>query len=208
MITTVMAAVLAAGILSAPPGAFAAQDKPGKPLVKARPKAKYYFNISEINIGKFGDSKTVDEARELLKTELESRPEFTSDLGGASDTEAIIGEIKRRGLRGFRVSLRLDKLSKELKEPKPGGRLKQLAVELKLSVFGTTLPGEKLAFSGEGNAIVEAEIVEKRLEEEAVPLVHDVMAQAIKQAVDQAVMKLSMPVSAPMNETKRKRKAK
>jgi hypothetical protein len=197
--------VIAAALLVPAAQAVAQTDEPKKPA-RAKTKPKYYFNIKEINVGKNGDAKLVETARELLTKELESRPEFTSDLGGAADDAAVIAELKQRGLRGFKVSLRVDKLTKELKEPKPGGRLKQLAVDLKLSVFGTTFPGEKLAFSGEGSAIVEAEIVERRLEEETPPLVQDVMAQALKQAVDQAVMKLSLPQAAPMNETKRKRK--
>jgi hypothetical protein len=199
--------VIAAALLVPAAWAVAQTDEPAtkaKPVRKTKPK--YYFNIKEVNVGKNGDAKLVEMAREMLTNELESRPEFTSDLGGPGDDAGIIAELKQRGLRGFKVSLRVDKLTKELKEPKPGGRLKQLSVDLKLSVFGTTFPGEKLAFSGEGSATVEAEIVERRLEEETPPLVQDVMAQALKQAVDQAVMKLSLPQAAPMNESKRKRR--
>ena len=145
-------------------------------------------------------------ARDLFEKELSSRPEFTSELGGATEPAAELAELKQRGLKGFRMSLRLDRLSKDLKEPKPGGRLKQLAVDVKLSVFGTTFPGEKLAFSGEGEAVVEAEVVEARAEQEGVALVKEVLPQALKQAVDQMMAKLSLPKSAPLNESKRKRK--
>jgi hypothetical protein len=191
--------VLGAG-LAVLAGRAQAAGRPGK-------NPKYYFKILEINVGNFKDPGLADSARDLLEKELGSRPEFTSDLGAASDDAAIIAELKRRRLRGFRVSLRLDELSKDLKPPRPGGRLKQLAVATKLSVFGTTLPGEKLAFGGDGEALVEAEVVERRLEAETPPLVRDVLAQALKQAVDQAVTKLSMPPpAAPLNEAKRKRR--
>ena len=169
-------------------------------------RPKYYFTITEVNAGKNGDKETEKVARELFEKELLSRPEFTADLGGATDPAAELEELKKRGLKGFRMSLRLDKLSKDLKEARPGGRLKQLAVDVKLSVFGTTFPGEKLAFSGEGEAVVEAEVVEARIEQEGMNLVKEVMPQALKQAVDQMMAKLSLPKSAPMNESKRKRK--
>jgi hypothetical protein len=169
-------------------------------------KPKYYFTIVDVKVGNNGDKDTARLARDLFEKELLSRPEFTSDLGGASEPAAELAELKKRGLKGFRMSLQLDRLSKALKDPRPGGRLKQLAVEAKLSVFGTTFPGEKLAFSGEGEAVVEAEVVEARAEQEGAELVKVVMPQALKQAVDQMMAKLSLPKSVPMNESKRKRK--
>jgi len=196
-------------------GAALAQEpafpaRPQRPQGRALPpeqvkRPKYYFKIVEVNVGKHGDD-LAKAAREFFEKELQSRPEFTSDLGGAADGAGELEELKRRGLKGFRMSLRLDRLGKDFREPKPGGRLKQLAVDVKLSVFGTTMPGEKLAFSGEGEALVEAEVQEARAEQEGLVLVKEVMPQAIKQAVDQAVAKLSLPKSAPMNESKRKRK--
>jgi hypothetical protein len=162
---------------------------------------KYYFKIVEVNVEKGGDPAVGAVAREILEKELGGRPEFTSDIGAASEAAAI-EELKKRGLRGFHVSLRLDRLSKEPKPPRPGGRLKQMGVGAKLSVFGTTMPGEKLAFSGDGEAGVEAEVTEQRQDEDTAGMVKDVMTQAVKQAVDQAVMKLSLPKSAPMNERK------
>jgi hypothetical protein len=190
----------ASALLAATPGLAMARHP------AAKPKPKYYFNILEVNVGNHGDSSLATMARELLEKELVSRPEFTQDLGGATGDEAELEELQKRGLLGFRVSLRLDQLDKNLVAPRPGGRLKQLAVAVKLSVFGTTFPGEKLAFGGDGEALLEAEVVESRLEKEEVPLVRDAMTQALKQAVDQTVAKLSLPHAAPLNESKRKKK--
>lgn len=178
------------------------------PAAAADKNAKYYFKIHEINLGKNGGEETAAVARELLEKELASRSEFTSDVGPAREDQEIFAELKRRQLKGFKVSLRLDRLTREPRPPKPGGRLKQLGVDIKLSVFGTTFPGEKLSFSGDGEAAIEAEVVERRMDEEAAAMVKDVMAQALRQAVDQAVMKLSLPKSQPMNESKRKKRKK
>jgi hypothetical protein len=180
----------------------------GRPAAAQRKDAKYYFKIVEVNIDKGGDPSIADAAREILEKDLVGRPEFTADIGAATTEAAVVAELKKRGLRGFHVSLRLDKLTKDAKPPKPGGRLKQMAVDAKLSVFGTTMPGDKLSFSGDGEAALEAEVVEQRLDQDTVSMVKDVMTQAVKQAVDQAVMKLSLPQSAPMNESKRGSKKK
>jgi hypothetical protein len=167
--------------------------------------AKYYFKVVDIKSTAALDQATKAAAREVLEKDLAGRPEFTADIGAAGDAN-VVDELKRRRLQGFNVTLRIDELKKESKPPKPGGRLKQLAVSVKLSVFGTTLPGAKLAFGGDGEAAIESEVVESRLESEAAGLVKDVMVQAVRQAVDQAVAKLSLPKSQPFNESKRKRK--
>jgi hypothetical protein len=198
--------LLVASLASAGPADEApAPRKPRHAPAEVAKAPKYYFRVVEVNVGKDGDPEIAKIAREDLEKDLSSRAEFTNDIGGAEGA-ALLDELKKRGLRAFKVSLRLDQLAKDLKAPKPGGRLKQLSIDVKLSVFGTTFPGEKLAFSGEGEAVVEAEIVEQRLDQESLSLVKEVMPQALKQAVDQAVAKLSLPKSAPMNESKRRRK--
>lgn len=188
------------------PGSAAAGRTSGEKVGRAV-KPKYYFKIVDVSVGNEGTPEIAAVAREAFEKELQSRAEFTSDLGGATETPAILAELKRRGLKGFQMSLRLDRLTKDVKDLRPGGRLKQMAVEVKLSVFGTTLPGEKLAFSGEGEAVIEAEVVEARLEQEGLSLVKDVMPRALHQAIDQAIAKLSLPRAAPLNESRRKRKS-
>ena len=79
---------------------------------------------------------------------------------------------------------------------------------MKLSVFGTTIPEEKLAFSGEGESAVEAEVTEKTAAAESESLAKDAIKDAIKQAVDQAVLKLSIGKAGPMNEGAKRRKKK
>jgi hypothetical protein len=199
-------ALLSASAAAAPPDATARarrKDERTSAVVTAKPK--YYFKIVEVNVGK-NDPEVGKLARDLLEKDLASRPEFTSELGGATEPAAVSEELRKRGLKGFQISLRLDRLSKELKDPRPGARLKQLEVDVKLSVFGTTFPGEKLAFSGEGEAVGQTEINEQRQEQEAMTLIKEGMPGALKQAVDQMVAKLAIPKSAPMNESKRKRK--
>jgi hypothetical protein len=171
---------------------------------------KYYFRLGEVKAGPDVDAALKSYAAEAVKAELASRPEWASDVGnfGPSDTEALVAELKKRNLRGFSVVVRFEQVKKELKEPSPGSRRKRLALDVKLSVFGTTIPEEKLSFSGDGESGVESEVADKGADAEAQALAKDAIKDAIKQAVDQAVMKLSLGKSAPMNESKHAKKKK
>jgi hypothetical protein len=167
---------------------------------------KYYFRVGEVKAGADVSPALKAFAADAVKADLAARPEWASDVG-ATETEALVAELKKRDLRGFSVVVRFEHLTKELKEPSPGARRKRAAVNVKLSVFGTTIPEEKLSFSGDGEAGTEAEVPDKGADAEIESLEKDVIKDAIKQAVDQAVLKLSLAkASAPMNESKRKKK--
>jgi hypothetical protein len=170
-------------------------------------KPRYYFQVRDVNASAPADAPTLAVAREVLHQELARRPEFTSDVGAVGDQAALVGELKRRKLQGFNVTMKLEGLKSEPKPPRPGGRLKQLAVGVKLSVFGETIPEAKLAFGGDGEATVQAEVVERRLAEEQTALTRDALVQAVKLAVDQAVRKLALPRVKPLDETRRRRRA-
>ena len=174
---------------------------------------KYYFQIQEVKAGPELDAALKEYAADAVKAELAGRPEWASDVGGAArasrpgeDRSALVAELKKRNLRGFDVTVRIENFKQELKDPKPGGRLKQLAVNTRLSVFGATIPEAKVAFSGSGESGVEAEVSEHRMKADTAAAGKDVLKDAIKQAVDQAVLKLSLGKSEPMNEKKKRKK--
>ena len=196
-----LAAFAVTGLFTGVPGSAGAAPA-AKPATK---KPKYYFNIVEVKSAT-ADDVTKATARKLLEAELSSRPEFTPELPGANDPDSVAAELRARKLQGFQVTLDIQSLKEETKPPRAGGRLPQLSVGVRVSVFGTTIPEAKLAFGGDGEATIEAEFVERRKDEESAGLTKDVLTQAIKQAVDQAVAKLSLPKSKPFNESKKKRK--
>jgi hypothetical protein len=169
---------------------------------------KYYFRVGEVKAGPDVDPALKEYAAEAVKADLAARPEWASDVG-ATEPDALMAELKKRNLRGFSVVVRFERLTKELKEPSAGAHRKRAAVNVKLSVFGTTIPEEKLSFSGDGEAGTEAEVPDKAVEAETQSMAKDVIKDAIKQAVDQAVLKLSLAkASTPMNESKRKKPKK
>jgi hypothetical protein len=172
---------------------------------------KYYFQLQPVKAGPEVDAAIKAFAGEALKAELASRPEWASDVGAAGqqapgqDRSGLVDELKKRKLRGFDVTARIENLKQQVKDPKPGARNKQLAVEVQLTVFGTTIPDAKLAFSGDGQSASEAEVSERRLAADTAQTTKDVIKDAIKQAVDQAVLKLSIGKAAPMNERHKKK---
>jgi hypothetical protein len=165
---------------------------------RARKNLKYHFKIVEVTGAVAPDVRTM--GRKLLEEELRGRDEFTADAAAPG--------AGGKALRSFDVSLKFESLSQDLKDPRPGSRLKQLAVGVKLSIFGAQSVDKKMAFSGNGESLQIGEIAEREREKEAQSLTRDVSADAIKQAVDQAVIKLSLPASEPVNEARGKGKKK
>ncbi|HEY8924098.1 MAG TPA: hypothetical protein VIU64_06930 [Polyangia bacterium] len=167
---------------------------------------KYYFQLHKVEAAVPVNPDIKEITAAALKAELASRPEWQSDLGVGDDRDALVAELKKRRLSGFDLVVKIVELKKEVKPPAPGSRNHQLAVSVRLAVLGTAIPGEKIAFSGEGDAAAEAAVPERRLEDEATLMFKDAIKSAVAQAIDQAVLKLSLPQSAPLNESKRKRK--
>jgi hypothetical protein len=180
------------------------------PASAAEPK--YYFQTQDVKAGPEVDAALKAYAAEALKADLAARPEWASDLGPGvaakpgADRTALVAELKKRNLRGFDVTVRIETFKKEMKDPKPGGRLKRLAMEMKVSVVGTTIPEAKLAFNGTGEAGIESEVAEARLAADTLNVGKEVIKDSIKQAVDQAVLKLSLPKAGPVNESRKKKK--
>jgi hypothetical protein len=146
-------------------------------------------------------------AKELLEKEVASRPEFTMDLGADSE-DAQIAELRKQGMLGFQVSMRIVSLKKEVKPPVPGNRDQQLSIDVKLAVFGHTIPGNKLLFTGDGDASLTGEFSERLKDKEDERFTRTALASAIKQAVSTAVVKLTTPNLEDKGRKKKHAKAK
>ncbi len=149
---------------------------------------KYYFRVSNI---KAQDNKIIPLAKELLEKEVSTRPEFTMDLGDAKSEEAQIAELQKQGMKGFQVSMQIVSLKKDIKPPAPGKRDQQMSIDVKLGIFGHTIPGNKLLFTGDGDASLTAEFSERLKDKEEERFMRTALASAIKQAVSTAVAKLT-----------------
>jgi hypothetical protein len=167
-------------------------------------KPKYYFKITNITAD---DKSLIPTARELLEKEILTRAEFTNDLGGAEDEAAAQAEMKKRGLRGYQVNLRIMGFKQDEKPPVPGRRDPQMAIQVKLGVYGSTYPGGKIAFTGDGEAAVTGEDAERRKEKDVADLTKMAMSGALKQAVSTAVTKMTTE-TLPDSPRRKKHKKK
>jgi hypothetical protein len=184
----------AAATISAAPIAHAAEPK-------------YFFQIKEVTAGPDVDAAVKTQAADALKAELASRPEWASDVQ-ASDPAALAAELTKRNLRGFEVKVRIESFKQEMKDPRPGGRMKQLAVNVKLVIIGATIPDAKMAFEGTGESGVEAEVAEKRVAVDSERARKAAIQSAVKQAVEEAVAKLgAKPTPAPTGKKPAKKKS-
>jgi hypothetical protein len=172
--------------------------------VAADKKPKYYFKISNIICQ---DPSIIPMAKELLEKEVASRPEFTMDLGADSE-DGQIAELPKQGMQGFQVSMRIASLKKDIRPPAPGMRDPQMAIDVKLAVFGHTIPGNKLLFSGDGDAALAGEFSERLKDKEEARFTRTALESAIKQAVSTAVAKLTTTTLPDRGPAKKKAKAK
>jgi hypothetical protein len=167
---------------------------------------KYYFQLRGVEATVPMDGGLRAFVANALREELASRSEWASDVGATKDQGALTAELERRKLSGFDLVVKVTGLKKDAQPPKAGGHLQHLVVWVRLAVLGTTLPGDKIAFGGDGEATYETEVAVSRVDREGEALLRDAIRDALKQAADEAVIKLALPKSEPINESKRKRK--
>jgi hypothetical protein len=165
-------------------------------------KPKYYFKISNIQSE---DKRIIPLAAELLKAEVETHPEFTTEIGTAESEDAQIAEIRRQGMLGYQVSMRIDTFKKEIKPPAPGRRDRQMAITVKLQIFGHTIPGQKMLFTGDGDASLVGDFSERLRDQEEQRFSKTALASAIKQAVSTAAAKVTNATLAPAGPSKGKK---
>lgn len=189
--------VLAIATLVAASGAAASTAR------AAETKPKYYFKISNIICQ---DISVIPLAKELLEKEVAARPEFTMDLGANSE-DGQIAELRKQGMQGVQVTMRIASLKKEIRPPAPGKRDQQMSIDVKLAVFGHTIPGNKMLFTGDGDAALAGEFSERLREKEEERFTRTALESAIKQAVSTAVAKLTT-TRLPDRPSKKKAKAK
>lgn len=140
----------------------------------------------------------------LLKT-LSTRPEVVMDLELPADPVQAGAELKRRGLRGYEVTLRILRMDRQVKPPPPGKQFRLLEQIVKVSLIGTTFPGELLALGGEGESTVQIEIGSQINDVQEREVATDALQDAVNQAVANAIRKLQIGPMVPPKDAPRRR---
>jgi hypothetical protein len=80
-----------------------------------------------------------------------------------------------------------------------------MAITVKLQIFGHTLPGQKMLFTGDGDASLVGDFSERLREQEEARFGRTALASAIKQAVSTAAAKVTNATMAPSGPSKGKK---
>jgi hypothetical protein len=101
--------------------------------------------------------------------------------------------------------VRLLSVSRALNPPPRGKQFRVLERGVRLSVIGTTLPGDQLAVGGDGESTVQADVGAQVSPSQEEELLKDALRDALSQAVAQAIKKLDKGGVAPKPERSKKR---
>lgn len=149
-------------------------------------------------------------AHDDLVDALKKRPEVVLELDGvpADSPPARFGEeLKRRGIKGYEVTLRILKLERNVKPPPAGRKFRLLEQSVKLALVGTLFPGEPmLALGGDGESTVQIEVGNQISESQERDVLVDSIQDAVTQAVAQALRKLQLGPMKPPKDPPRRRK--
>lgn len=180
---------------------------------RAGKKDKYYFRLATIELAKGIPTDIEALVRAQVEKSIADHERIVTELPeGAPDPAAAPKKfkkyLKRKKLHAFKVYLEVTSYSHEV-EPMPAPRQGQrLKVSIELRMFGETIPGRVLAFSGDGSATVILEIGKKLRQADTKAGNHDSIELAVAKALDRSITKLDAPPPAKPQGPKKKRAKK
>jgi hypothetical protein len=148
------------------------------PLAHAR--VRYYLEVGSIEEGPAASVKFGGALQDIVKSAFKKQGEFEIAEGTFSPPS---------GSKAFLVKGRIDKYKKEVKPPAPGKRYQTVEVEVRVSLLGTTKPGESFGFRGDGEAIVGTE-VSAVTDAEILEASKDALREAFAKAVEKSANEL------------------
>ena len=132
-------------------------------------------------------------------------PEFVLELPGApEDPQELAKFLKKKGLKGYEINLKLTKLVQVTRPAKPGERHKTLSVTVGANIFGTSFPQKSFAIGGDGESTVEIP-VRNETPKDIEAAKNDALRDAIQQAVAKTLQTLDKGFMVPTPEKRRKK---
>jgi hypothetical protein len=167
------------------------------PALAHEKTGRYFVRVRNVIEAPGVSSGFIEEAKQLFIEELKKHPAITldwpADLPNGDDQEALVTALRKRKLRAFEVSLKIQDAQKSIDPPPPGKQYRILTRGIKLSVFGDTLPDKVLAIGGDGESRVQTEIGKQAdIEKEGKSLMADCTKEAVRQAVEMTLNKLDL----------------
>ena len=171
----------------------------GVASAKKKPKERYYVQVAGAETAPGVPKELADKAKVVLPELLSKRPEFVASLEGApTDTDQLRKWLTKKKLRGFNIVVKLTKYAKEL-APKPDSTKTQvLKISISLQIFGTGMPDDTMAMTGDGVSAVGLEVGKTVRPKDEQVTTDETLRNALTSAIDDAVRKLQMgPPSKP-----------
>jgi hypothetical protein len=165
----------------------------GSADAKAKPKQKYYVQVTGAETAEGVPKDLAEKAKVALMDLLSKRPEFVANLEGApDDPEALRKWLTKKKMRAFKVIVKLTKFSREL-APKPESPKTQvLKINISLQLLGTGMPDDTMAMTGDGVSAVGLEVGQKVRPKDEQVATDETLRNALTSAIDDAVRKLAM----------------
>lgn len=167
---------------------------------KARAQKRFYFQILQVT----SKASLTPELEKLIlprltsevNKQLAAHPRFVVELPGAPDPRAdgpaYRKFLARRGLAGaYLVSVELTSASEEVEQLEDRGQ--RLVVRLSVHLFGETIPGQTMGFTGDGSSSIRQEIGKKLRTRDQEFTWQSAVELAVGDAIETSLTKLSAP---------------
>jgi hypothetical protein len=167
------------------------------PWANAEPqkKPRYYMVVRAVEGAK---EVAPEQVRQIFTEELAKHPEdcITERAEYPKEPEALAARLATEKLTGYLVTVRILEITREL-VPAAAGKPPMLQRGVRLTVIGASIPEDRIAFGGHGDALTGTIMRGKPSEAEAASLLSDAIRYAISQAVDESLKQLHKGSKSP-----------
>lgn len=192
----VLFCALAAGLPERVPGA------PRQAIAgpKAKAQKRFFFQISEVaskaTLSPELEKLVLPRLTAEVAKQVAAHPRLVAELPGApdprSDAPAYRKFLTKRGLAGaYLVRVELTSASEEVEQLE--GRGQRLVVRMSVHLFGETVPGQTMGFTGDGSASIRQEIGKKLRPRDQEYTWQSAVELAVTDALETSLTELSQP---------------
>jgi hypothetical protein len=168
---------------------------------RKKPLKKYLFEVSVVTSKASLPDPLEKAILPMLSAEVEKQlshhPQLVTAVPGAPDPAGDATKYRKylakRGLAGaYSVSVELTSASEEI-EPIEGRSGQRLIVRMGVHMFGETVPGKTIGFSGDGSASIRQEVGKTVRPRDQEFTWQSAVEMAVTDAIDTSLAKLSAP---------------
>ena len=137
-----------------------------------------------------------------LTTSIEAHDRLVATAGKDAPDPAVEPDkfkeyLKKNNLEAFTVNVQVlsyEHVLEKMPEPRTG---QHLTVRIAVRMFGVTMPGNVMSFTGEGSATVKLELGKKLRKRDSEVANHDAIELAVENALADSIKKLDEPKKKP-----------